>query len=97
MMTSSSRSLAAMAPRVSVLAIASGDAKPRNCSVQCSLKFVAGRCGPSRRVGPGVAADDPAHLRERVATLGLGGGDVLLERSPAAHPVLTGDGQLGVV
>ena len=29
--------------------------------------------------------------------LGLGGGDVLLERGPAAHPVLTGDGQLGVV
>ena len=29
--------------------------------------------------------------------VGLGGGDVFLERGPAAHPVLTGDGQLGVV
>ena len=60
-------------------------------------QLVAGRRGPSRRVGLAVAAEDPAHLRERVAVFGLGGGDVLLERGPAAHPVLTGDGQLGVV
>jgi hypothetical protein len=32
-----------------------------------------------------------------MAMFGPGGGDMLLERGPAAHPVLTGDGQLGVV
>jgi hypothetical protein len=32
-----------------------------------------------------------------VAVFGRGGDDALLEGAPAAHPVLTGDGQLGVV
>ena len=59
-------------------------------------QLVPGRRGPPRRAGPGEAAEDPAHLRERAAVLGFGG-DALLKRGPAAHPVLAGDGQLGVV
>jgi hypothetical protein len=60
-------------------------------------QLLAGRCGPPCSTGAGVAAEDPAHVRERVAAFGLGGGDAPLEHGPAAYPVLTGDGQLGVV
>lgn len=65
------------------------------CEVLTQL--VAGWRYPPFVAGMSVAAENPPHVGERVAAFGPGRSDMLFERRPAAHPVLSSDGQLGVV
>jgi hypothetical protein len=55
--------------------------------------------GPAGPVGLTETVDHPADLRERVVVRAgeVECGDVPLQGGPAGHPVLAGDGELGVV